>query len=404
VARILVTDGEARSALAVVRSLGRAGHEVLVAGGPDALASHSRWSRRSIVVPDPVREPHGFGDALIAATHREELSMIIPVTDGSCAAILPRAEEFRPALIPAGTAEAFGRVSDKASTAQVAARLGIRVPAQRILASKPNVPTPDFDTIFPAVVKPSRSVVGNDGGRTKLSVLHAADASSLQAALDRLPAAAYPVLIQERIVGPGVGVFLCRWRGTIVASFAHRRIREKPPAGGVSVYAESIAVTDSVMRHSEQLIEALDWEGVAMVEYKIDAASGEPYLMEINGRFWGTLQLAIDAGVDFPRLLVDSALGKSVPPVRRWKLGQKSRWFWGDMDHLLTVLRRSPADLHLPPGAPGRLKTLVAEIGTTLRIPADQVFRVADPGPGLAETWARARGRRRSAESFSRAT
>ncbi len=51
-----------------------------------------------------------------------------------------------------------------------------------------------------------------------------------------------------------------------------------------------------------------------MVEFKADARTGTPYLMEINGRFWGSLQLAIDAGVDFPAILVAAALGAPIPP------------------------------------------------------------------------------------------
>src|SRR5262249_42882381 len=158
--------------------------------------------------------------------------------------------------------------------------------------------------------KPARSVadLGN-GGRQKLSVRHAATREELRARLDELPPSAYPLLLQQRIVGPGVGIFLLLWSGGLVATFAHRRIREKPPSGGVSVYRESIAADPRLVACSLALLRQFAWEGVAMVEYKIDATTGVPYLMEINGRFWGSLQLAVDAGVNFPELLVSLALG-----------------------------------------------------------------------------------------------
>ena len=201
-----------------------------------------------------------------------------------------------------------------------------------------------------------------------------------------MPAAAFPLLIQQRVTGPGCGVFLLRWDDVTVASFAHRRLREKPPSGGVSVYAEAVELDAELMAQSERLLHALNWRGVAMVEYKLDAVTGTPYLMEINGRFWGSLQLAIDAGVDFPQLLVRCALGQCVPPKSGYRVGTRGRWWWGEVDHVLARLRRTDAELALPPGAPSR-GSIVADLLTRWR-PAerDAVFRFDDPMPFLTES------------------
>src|SRR5690606_9876903 len=83
----------------------------------------------------------------------------------------------------------------------------------------------------PAVLKPARSV--QDG--VKLAVSYLAHGEGIPARLAALPPAAFPLLVQQRIEGPGTGVFLLRWQGRTLAAFAHRRIREKPPSGGVSV-------------------------------------------------------------------------------------------------------------------------------------------------------------------------
>ncbi len=56
-------------------------------------------------------------------------------------------------------------------------------------------------------------------------------------------------------------------------------------------------------------LEHLNWQGVAMLEYRWDPASDRLYLMEMNARFWGSLHLALYAGVDFPRLLLDASHG-----------------------------------------------------------------------------------------------
>jgi predicted ATP-grasp superfamily ATP-dependent carboligase len=199
-------------------------------------------------------------------------------------------------------------------------------------------------------------------------------------------------MLQQRIVGPGIGIFLLVWDGKVRALFAHRRLREKPPAGGVSVYRESVAADPALVERSRQLLASLNWQGVAMVEYKIDAATGTPYLMEINGRFWGSLQLAIDAGVDFPRLLLDVAQGGGPTAPPDWKVGVRSRWWWGEIDHLLAIFRRSPAALALPPGHAGRWETLV-DFLVPRSANRNETLQLDDPMPFAIETLEWLRGR-----------
>ncbi len=167
--------------------------------------------------------------------------------------------------------------------------------------------------------------------------------------------------------------------------FSHRRIREKPPSGGVSVYRESIAADAGLVARSRALLDRFSWQGVAMIEFKVDEATGTPYLMEINGRFWGSLQLAVDAGVDFPALLIALAQGENPPPVTRYRPGVRSRWWLGDVDHLLARIRRTSAELALPPGAPSRLRAIFDFL--TLWKPGDrsEIFRWRDPAPALRE-------------------
>lgn len=167
----------------------------------------------------------------------------------------------------------------------------------------------------------------------------------------------YP-LIQQRIEGPGSGLFALFADGEAKAIFAHRRLREKPPSGGVSVLRESVAADDRIIDYSQKLLQALNWTGVAMVEFKIDQAENVPKLMEVNGRFWGSLQLAIDSGVDFPYLLYRVKSGLSVPIVSNYRTGVVTRWFLGDVDHLLAIWLRRRGNLSLPKGHPGRFGTL----------------------------------------------
>jgi len=122
-----------------------------------------------------------------------------------------------------------------------------------------------------------------------------------------------------------------------------------------------------------------------MVEFKYDRDTGVPYLMEINGRFWGSLQLAIDAGVDFPRLLLEAAAGRCPPDPIEGRPGVRLRWLLGDLDHLLIRLRGSGRDLSLPPDAPGRLVTLGRFLVPWRPGDRWEVLRPGDPRPFLRE-------------------
>lgn len=371
--RVLVLDGEQRSALAVVRSLGRAGYGVATgATRRSALAAASRFSLAVEVLPDPLADPRRYREAVVEVVERGGYAVVVPVTEPSALALL--GDPVVGGRLPMPTPEAFQEANDKVALMQRAAGLGIDVPRFATLRDAADGAA-DVWNVFPAVVKPGRSVVGRGEERSKTAVRFVDDREQLRAALADLPPEAYPVMVQERLVGDGVGVFLLFDGGERVASFAHRRIREKPPEGGVSVYRESVRAPAALVERADRLLHSFGWTGVAMVEFKHDEASDRYGLMEINGRFWGSLQLAIDAGVDFPRLLVDRFLGLARETADEYRVGIRSRWEWGDVDHLLIRLRRG--------GGRGGWLSWFRPWWPGDRF---EVFRLRDPGPFWAET------------------
>lgn len=358
--RILLPDGDERSTLAAARALVASGHEVIVAGPRRwSLGGVTRGTRAALLPADALRDRAGFVAAVARLAERERIDVVLPVTDASVDALL----EGR-ALLPSTTRLPFPsladwrRATDKQATLDAAKAAGLEIPETLELRDPADLDTLPTEGFFPAVLKPHRSVAP-DGTSTarKLTVVAVADPAACRTALAALPAAAYPVLLQREIRGPGEGLFLLRWEGRILAQFAHRRLREKPPWGGVSVYRESIAPPPAFLASARALLDDLDWQGVAMIEGKRDLATGGHAFMEINGRLWGSLQLALDAGVDFPTLLVRAAMGETVVPVTSYRVGVRSRWFWGDLDHLYLRLRHGPrragavgAFLHHRPG------------------------------------------------------
>lgn len=389
---VLVTDGEQRAALATVRSLGRAGCDVRVCSArPRSLAGASRFCRRHVQVPDALTDPAGFRHAVEDLIARWEVRVLIPVTEQSLRVLLPARLDQQGVVVPFPPADVFRRISDKARLLEAAVSLGFAVPSQRVLhRPEDRAALSRVSLRFPLVVKPARSVSEADGRPISLNVAYAADWAELERQLAPLPRQAYPILLQQRVVGPGTGIFLLIWDGVTRAVFAHRRLREKPPSGGVSVYRESVAADPDLVAKAAGLLQHFGWQGIAMVEFKVDTRTRTPYLMEVNGRLWGSLQLAIDAGVDFPMLLVQAALGDPPPPppapVPQYRTGVRSRWWWGDVDHLLARLRRSNAELDLPPDAPSRWRAVREFLKLWRPGDRNEILRPGDPWPLVQET------------------
>ena len=384
--RVLVTNGDTRPALAITRSLGRQGHEVIVAAERHpTLASASRFCAGRETYPAPDQGGDEFALAIADIVARRQVGLLLPVTEIATTLIAENRQ-----LLPGGCAlplpstDALRIANDKSKVLALALELGIPVPRSVTIASRPQAADP-AGLNFPVVIKPARSRVATASGWLSAGVDYATNADELRRKLENLPAQLFPVLLQERIVGPGVGVFACYQNGRRVALFSHRRLREKPPSGGVSVLSESVPLDAEASRHAESLLSRLHWHGVAMVEFKRDNRDGSLRLMEINGRFWGSLQLAIDAGVDFPVLVARMAMGETVDPILTYRVGVRSRWFLGDLDALLTILTRSPSRLHLPAGHPGRLRMLGRVLRPWRSGQRNEVMRPDDRGPGWLE-------------------
>lgn len=341
--RVLVTDGDNRAALAVTRSLGRLGHEVVVAERRSpSLAQASRYCADSVVYPDPGLNEDAFIRSLATQVRGRGIEVLIPISEITTSLVTARRACFEPACqVPFADFAAIDRASDKVEVVRLAERLGVPVPATFVLEDPASLRSCLPQVSFPVVIKPRRSRIRTPEGWIATGVRYASDPVALAQDVTARQPLEFPLLLQERIVGYGMGIFACYDHGALRALFSHRRIREKPPSGGVSVLSESIEACPRARRYAEALLNEMGWHGVAMVEFKVDRRSQVPMLMEINARFWGSLQLAIDAGVDFPAVLLDTlAPGRPAEPsLPSYRVGVKSRWLWGDVDSLLLELR-----------------------------------------------------------------
>jgi predicted ATP-grasp superfamily ATP-dependent carboligase len=387
---VLITDGYARAALAVTRSLGSKGHNVFVASESEvSLASSSKYCTQGLVYPSPRETPEAFIEYLVESVERHHIQVLIPVTDVCLLLVSKHRDRFPDScMLPIADDAAINAAADKNHILELAKSIGMPVPMSLVIPTKEDVKEKlaGDQLDYPVVLKPVRSRVKSGGRWVSTAVDYAKDRDELQSKLMSFVEEVFPVILQERVSGVGSGAFYCFDSGRCIAKFAHSRIREKPPSGGVSVFRESKQIDPIVDDYSQKLLGALGWHGVAMVEFKIDEQTGNAYIMEINGRFWGSLQLAIDAGVDFPQILISLASGQSQSEPPEYKTGVKSRWFWGDVDLLLIYLLKKREVLNLPKDHPGRVKSILSILLPWTKGQQFEILRLSDLGPWFYET------------------
>ena len=340
--RVLVLDGDLPQSLAIVRALGRRGVTVDVGAVPAApLASHSRYTNAVFAYPDPMVDGPAFVEAVRARAEAVVYDLIIPVTEDSVHPLARQRAVIEP-LAPLAIApdDALALVANKARTFELAASLGVPIPRSETFNDLEVLRSAAAAFDYPVVAKPGRSVAAKgDDVTARLNVRYAHDAEQLiDLGKHVLPYAA--LIVQAYFQGDGVGVEILADHGELVFAFQHRRLHEMPLTGGGSSLRTSEPVSPELLEHSRKLIAALGWHGVAMVEFKVDNRTGACSLMEINGRFWGSLPLAIAAGADFPWLLLELYSGRRPDGVKS-KDGVVCRKLSSDAWWYIEVLRRS---------------------------------------------------------------
>lgn len=384
---VLVLDGEQRSSLATVRSLGRKGIRLIVGSAMRrSLAGCSRYAQLAIQYRDPYGSPRGFVEDVLRILRQQKIDALIPMTDLSVHLVLKHEQEFRRlTAIPFPDFGAFRQATNKIDLMRRASVLGVPIPETLFVEDPPSAVDISGKIRYPAVLKPGCSIFPVNGRyfRSSVRMVHCGD--ELKHVLASDPSFRRPFMIQRRLKGEGTGVFVFFDKGRPKAVFSHRRLREKPPWGGVSVLSESCEPDPMAIAGAFRLLESLKWVGVAMVEFKRNRPGGVPHLMEINARLWGSLQLAVDCGVDFPYFLYLLSQGEPVPDVSGF-MASRLRWLLGDLDHLLTYLKHCRTDPRLPPCPDwGRVRAAFSFIKEFRRGTRLEVLRCDDSVPFLWE-------------------
>lgn len=305
--KILILEGEKPAAYAAARSLFFAGFQITAASSLSVnLCRSSRYVKSFIRCPEPDSQPGNFIRWLTEETKRGCYETIFSFSDKTTRVLSENKKElssytniYQPSI------EIVETALNKSKTYQLATSLGMNVPERFDITGK-NIEEIEESVKFPFVLRPKQKIFYVNGKAKYYKVtalnyfMNEYDLKKkihlFSNELDKFEALQY-------IRGAGRGYFSVIKDNKTYGDFAHERIREYPITGGASTFRKSIAF-EEIKHISMPLIRALHWFGPIMIEYKYDPENKKYYLLEINGRWWGSLPLAIHAGVDFPIILM----------------------------------------------------------------------------------------------------
>lgn len=316
---VLVTDAETRNSLSVIRSLGKANYRVTtVSTKRCAMGHYSKYVYDSYTIKKYEEK------AFLEIIKLVKPDIIFPCSDNTVE-ILSKSDYIKKEVIcPVPSQNSFEICRDKYKTISFANSMGVRTPKTFSLNSKTDYEElkKTGNIVYPSILKPKKSS-GSRGLRLceNEEELLSHFSKSLESFKDGF-------ILQEFIPLDGDiidAVFLYK-EGKYIAGFVDKRVRTYPPKMGACTYGISIH-NDEALNLGKKLLDKLEWNGLAMVEFRTHPKTGELYLMEINPRLWGSIQLPIFAGIDFPKILVDVFLNNYENKFETdYKDGLAMRW------------------------------------------------------------------------------
>lgn len=337
---VLVLDLDTRAGLCSARSLGRAGTTVFVAARDGrATGLRTRYAARRVVLPDPEEDFNAYVAAILGELRSNPVDAVLSSIDSSVEALHRHRDEIGRFASPGlGSPEAVEVALSKERTLEVAGLLGIPVPRSLRVTTPSELESALADVVFPCVFKPETSWRPIAGGGERLGPVPVADADEARRVGAEMIRPDAPVLVQQLVRGVRETVKLFRIGGRTIARVVMTIDRTWPPLGGSSVMRRTIAPPDDVLSHADRLVAEIGLEGYSEVEFRRDD-DGRALVMEINPRLSQSIELAVRAGVDFPRMQFEWARGGEPEAPAEPLLGLRLGWLAGDLRLLVSAVR-----------------------------------------------------------------
>lgn len=249
--------------------------------------------------------------------------VLIPASDTACELVLLDREHL-PASLRSFESSHSGHsvLMDKASLHELAARAGVRQPRVIPVRTRAQIDDAGAQIDYPCLLKPALSHVWRRRfGERRVIVVD--DAASLAAAAAPALDAGLELLVSEYVPGPVRNIetaVIVRCRdGTLSLRYTKRKIYQHPELGAGTLHETCDA--PETLALAEQLLEAADFVGLASVETKRHAGTGEAVLMEANVRVPQGFGLGDAAGLDASWRLYATLAGVPLGPQPRPRQG-----------------------------------------------------------------------------------
>lgn len=317
---LILESGLSRGALAAARSLGRAGWSVGVGSPGGGLAGRSRYARHH-QVPAPESDADGFVRAVQIAVASDGYDVVFGAGDAEVITLSKHRDRIA-AAVPYPPHDDLVRALDKATLAEAASDAGLDVPGSAA------EPPDDWDAY---VVKARMHLIPrSEATLDRFEAEVFTDAGSARARMNEIRDGGGVPIVQEWVDGELVAYsVLVGSDGIPVMRCLQLAEHVYPVSAGVSSRARTLPVEDVIAQRVEALLRALRWVGIAEVQF-IRSADGRDVLIDLNGRFYGSIGLAIAAGADLPLGWAQDALGRPTGASDA-RPGVRYQWLEGDL-------------------------------------------------------------------------
>lgn len=337
---VIVTNANSSKALTVTRSLGKKGIDVITTDSKRFSPSFfSKYSTNHFTSSSPKIKPDEYINQLLNYVKKNNVDVLMPVKSTDTLLISKYKHKFTPyTKVPFQDYSKMIQLNDKKKLVEIASEIDIPIPKTYNIINSNDISNVAKDISYPAVIKlkNATSSIGISYAQSENELILKYNQTILKYNLTKND---YP-LIQEYIPGDGYGVSALFNQGDLRAIFTHKRLREYPITGGPSTMRISVQHPE-MEKIAVNLLKHVGWHGLAMVEFKLDRRTNKPYLLEVNPRFWGSINQAVSSGVDFPYLLYQMAMDGDVKPVLNYKIGVKTRSLFNDFRSLISHLKNS---------------------------------------------------------------
>jgi len=363
------------SSLTCVRSLGRNGVDPIVVSADDTIPStRSKYCSEHELAPDPSEDLRGYTDVLLELAERPDVRTIVPLREYDIYVLAKYRDRFAAEIAtPWPSFETLRTAQDRHRLIDIANDVGVSAPESEWL-------TEWDDWTEPRVIKPRHSIFVDEEQASVSEVEFTAPGTppDIDTVISRM---GHEPIVQEMIPDGGeYGFFALFDEGTPIATFQHRRVRSYKYCGGASVFRKSVQL-EPLERAGLAMLEALDWHGPAMVEFKRDPRTGSFTLLEINPRFWGSLSLPVHAGVDFPYQYYQLAVGEHDLTHPKYDVGVGCHMLRGELVHLHSLFTEEYDHIERPPIA----RELWRTGRSLITDPNFDTLAVDDPKPFVRE-------------------